>query len=302
MSPRACAGNARERVTRACERCRIKKAKCDGDMPCSRCCGDDEVCRFSLRKRHVLRGAVHKQTDQILHDNESYKAAVLELYKRVISGRRLEDSVHDVQVNTNITAILNRVGVLGQDKDAACIVHASRGILKSEAKSLSSLSRPIQPAITPNPNRSGQPPPLTRSASSTPQATSIGRTSTYRSSGSASATATKPKPPASFEPSARLLENNDDTAQSSKYPPLSSPWPPPTCGPPISDYNLIDAPTTSVWVISDPGQGGSERGPPTPMVMGGPHHPYYAVPPWPQDLQGREYPPQWEWPFPFPSS
>ncbi|OCT48848.1 hypothetical protein CLCR_05060 [Cladophialophora carrionii] len=302
MSLRRCAGNARERVTRACERCRIKKAKCDGDMPCSRCCGDDEVCRFSLRKRHVLRGAVHKQTDQILHDNQSYKAGVLELYKRVISGRGLEDSVHDVQVNTNITTILNRVGVLGQDKGAACIAYASRRILKSEPESLPTLNRPIQPAIAPNPNRSMQPPPLPRSANSIHQATFSGRTSTYRSSGSVSATATKPKPPASFEPPARLLEANDGKAQSSMYPPPSSPWSPPTRGPLISDYNLSDAPTTSVWVSSDSGQGGSERGPPTPMVTGGPHYPYYAVPPWPQDLQGREYPPQWEWPFPFPSS
>ncbi|EXJ56698.1 hypothetical protein A1O7_07042 [Cladophialophora yegresii CBS 114405] len=283
-------------------------------MPCYRCCRDDDVCRFSLtRKRHVLRGAVHKQTDQILYDNESFKAGVVELYKRVISGRGLEDSVHDVQVNTNITTILDSVGVLGQDKDAASTAYVFPGILESRAESLPTLKRLIQPAITPDSNVSEEPSRLMPSANLFPQAASRSRTFTYHSPGSAAAM-TKPRPSASFEPTARLTNLNDGTAHTSIYPPPSSPWlrpacgppipdyMPPTCGPPITDlvYSMSDAPTTSGWVRPDSGGGGgSERGPPpAPMVTGSHHYPYYTATLWPQDFQGQEYPPQWEWPFP----
>ncbi|KAK9321323.1 hypothetical protein V1517DRAFT_175550 [Lipomyces orientalis] len=41
----------RERVGRACDACRIKKSKCDGSKPCSRCVSDDKVCVFRDRKR-----------------------------------------------------------------------------------------------------------------------------------------------------------------------------------------------------------------------------------------------------------
>jgi hypothetical protein len=75
-----------------------------------------------------------------LHDNESYKAAVVELYKRVISNRGLEDSVRDVEVNADITTILDRVGVLNRDSQAATFSGASPTITKSGAALPSTLT------------------------------------------------------------------------------------------------------------------------------------------------------------------
>lgn len=44
-------GNTRKRVGKACDRCRLKKSKCDGLLPCQRCQADDQICVFSERKR-----------------------------------------------------------------------------------------------------------------------------------------------------------------------------------------------------------------------------------------------------------
>ncbi|KAL3478579.1 hypothetical protein BJX99DRAFT_256475 [Aspergillus californicus] len=41
----------RKRVCKACDRCRLKKSKCDGANPCSRCRADNSICIFRLRKR-----------------------------------------------------------------------------------------------------------------------------------------------------------------------------------------------------------------------------------------------------------
>ena len=43
--------NARKRVCKACDRCRMKKSKCDGSKPCNRCQTDDSVCRYGDRKK-----------------------------------------------------------------------------------------------------------------------------------------------------------------------------------------------------------------------------------------------------------
>ncbi|KAG7192816.1 Fluconazole resistance protein 1 [Scheffersomyces spartinae] len=40
-----------ERVVRACDSCRIKKTKCNGLKPCSRCIQDNKICVFSEKKK-----------------------------------------------------------------------------------------------------------------------------------------------------------------------------------------------------------------------------------------------------------
>ncbi|CAH0047138.1 unnamed protein product [Clonostachys solani] len=45
------AGRRGKRVWKACERCRMKKTKCDGEFPCQRCNDDGLICTASVRKR-----------------------------------------------------------------------------------------------------------------------------------------------------------------------------------------------------------------------------------------------------------
>ncbi|EEA19684.1 Fluconazole resistance protein 1 [Talaromyces marneffei ATCC 18224] len=43
--------NVRKRVCKACDRCRLKKSKCDGASPCGRCRADNAICVFGERKK-----------------------------------------------------------------------------------------------------------------------------------------------------------------------------------------------------------------------------------------------------------
>lgn len=47
--------DGRKRVAKACDRCRLKKIKCDGKIPCTRCQAENTVCRFGERKKSVER-------------------------------------------------------------------------------------------------------------------------------------------------------------------------------------------------------------------------------------------------------
>ncbi|KAL7958755.1 hypothetical protein V8C34DRAFT_282177 [Trichoderma compactum] len=43
----------RTRVSKACERCRLKKIKCDGGLPCQKCKNNGHVCTPGIRKRTI---------------------------------------------------------------------------------------------------------------------------------------------------------------------------------------------------------------------------------------------------------
>lgn len=52
LSPHSGSGMDRhKRVWKACERCRMKKTKCDGEFPCKRCKDDGLVCTAGTRKK-----------------------------------------------------------------------------------------------------------------------------------------------------------------------------------------------------------------------------------------------------------
>ncbi|PKK53321.1 hypothetical protein CI102_3360 [Trichoderma harzianum] len=51
--PRTSRDVRRTRVSKACERCRLKKIKCDGDLPCQKCKNNGHVCTPGIRKRTI---------------------------------------------------------------------------------------------------------------------------------------------------------------------------------------------------------------------------------------------------------
>jgi hypothetical protein len=51
LSPHSSAADRHKRVWKACERCRMKKTKCDGEFPCKRCKDDGLVCTAGTRKK-----------------------------------------------------------------------------------------------------------------------------------------------------------------------------------------------------------------------------------------------------------
>ncbi|EXJ79784.1 hypothetical protein A1O3_08068 [Capronia epimyces CBS 606.96] len=46
---------SRVRIGRACDRCKLKKSKCDGNTPCSSCVVSDSTCEYSVRRRREAR-------------------------------------------------------------------------------------------------------------------------------------------------------------------------------------------------------------------------------------------------------
>ncbi|KAL2401340.1 hypothetical protein ABEF93_005176 [Exophiala dermatitidis] len=46
---------SRVRIGRACDRCKLKKSKCDGNTPCSSCVASDSPCEYSVRRRREAR-------------------------------------------------------------------------------------------------------------------------------------------------------------------------------------------------------------------------------------------------------
>ncbi|KAF9883972.1 hypothetical protein FE257_002413 [Aspergillus nanangensis] len=64
---------SRKRSIRACDRCKLKKAKCDGDNPCHRCNSDMSPCVFGKKtqsKRVYAKGYVdllERQHERLIH-------------------------------------------------------------------------------------------------------------------------------------------------------------------------------------------------------------------------------------------
>ncbi|QEO22216.1 hypothetical_protein [Candidozyma auris] len=42
----------KKRIGKACDSCRIKKTKCDGRKPCSRCIADNRICSFTDKRKN----------------------------------------------------------------------------------------------------------------------------------------------------------------------------------------------------------------------------------------------------------
>ncbi|TVY36201.1 Fluconazole resistance protein, partial [Lachnellula subtilissima] len=81
------------RVRKACERCRIKKTKCDGDLPCKRCKLDGLVCIAGRRKKGEHKefppknSLVSNRYAEVLEDTQHILISTIhKLYSRVRNG------------------------------------------------------------------------------------------------------------------------------------------------------------------------------------------------------------------------
>ncbi|KAL1584803.1 hypothetical protein WHR41_06556 [Cladosporium halotolerans] len=73
----------RKRVRKACDRCRLKKGKCDGAYPCSRCKVDNVVCFFSEGKRMSNRSHPKGYAEMLERQQAQLVAAIQEMYSRM---------------------------------------------------------------------------------------------------------------------------------------------------------------------------------------------------------------------------
>lgn len=110
-------GSIRKRVCKACDRCRLKKSKCDGSSPCSRCKSDNAICVFGERKKSHDKIYPKGYVEMLENQQSQLVAGLQELYKRVQNGQGwtgspLKETSHGGPLTHDI---LERLGALKQE-------------------------------------------------------------------------------------------------------------------------------------------------------------------------------------------
>ncbi|KAL9018252.1 MAG: hypothetical protein Q9185_004418 [Variospora sp. 1 TL-2023] len=107
----------RHRVTKACQRCRLKKCKCDGRTPCSRCRSDDAICSYA-RHQHFDKILYRKGYVQMLERQQAQlTAGVQTLYALVQRGQPMPPAASEINSlgQPLVHKVLQRLGVLSGD-------------------------------------------------------------------------------------------------------------------------------------------------------------------------------------------
>ncbi|KAF2086254.1 hypothetical protein K490DRAFT_66802 [Saccharata proteae CBS 121410] len=111
----------RKRVCKACDRCRLKKSKCDGSSPCSRCKADNAICVFGERKKSHDKVYPKGYVEMLEQQQTQLVSGLRELYRILQSGEGWPGSpLQDQQGGHPLTHdILERLGLLHPTGDAA---------------------------------------------------------------------------------------------------------------------------------------------------------------------------------------
>ncbi|KAE8149492.1 hypothetical protein BDV25DRAFT_140749 [Aspergillus avenaceus] len=77
----------RKRVCKACDRCRLKKCKCDGDSPCSRCREHGLTCHYGERRRVHDKVYPRGYVEMLEQQQQWLVDSLRKLYQRVNEGQ-----------------------------------------------------------------------------------------------------------------------------------------------------------------------------------------------------------------------
>ncbi|KAI9830199.1 MAG: hypothetical protein M1826_005001 [Phylliscum demangeonii] len=123
-------GTLRKRVGKACDRCRLKKSKCDGGHPCGRCRLDNAICFFGERKRSQDKVYPKGYVEMLEQQQGQLVDGLQELYRRALAGEAwdggpLRDGASFGRPLTH--DILGRLGVLKPDRRGSADVFEEDG-------------------------------------------------------------------------------------------------------------------------------------------------------------------------------
>lgn len=91
----------RKRVCKACDRCRLKKSKCDGSSPCSRCKADNAICVFGyvIRSTNNIESLLTVHSERKRSQDKIYPKGYVEMLEQqqsqLVSG--LKEMYHRLQ-------------------------------------------------------------------------------------------------------------------------------------------------------------------------------------------------------------
>ncbi|KAL2871955.1 Zn(II)2Cys6 transcription factor domain-containing protein [Aspergillus lucknowensis] len=109
----------RKHVLKACDRCRVKKAKCDGKQPCHRCSSYNHPCLFRERKATQAKVYSRGFVEMLESHHSLVVKALQKLYKLCMSkeGFPGEPLVEASDGYPLTHAILDRLGLIKQAED-----------------------------------------------------------------------------------------------------------------------------------------------------------------------------------------
>ncbi|KFY41268.1 hypothetical protein V494_03089 [Pseudogymnoascus sp. VKM F-4513 (FW-928)] len=110
-----------KRVWKACERCRMKKTKCDGESPCKRCRDDGLVCTAGHRKKAEFKQLPRGYAEVLENTQYALIATVHKLYAMVLAGEQwtLEPPVVNARGQPVIHDIAAKLGCIRADPSSS---------------------------------------------------------------------------------------------------------------------------------------------------------------------------------------
>lgn len=114
--PPAVKDESRRRVTRACDSCRVRKTKCDGDKPCMKCANENQVCTYTQCKKPTGR-VFSPEYVELLESKVKLLSSSLAILAEVVSeGKDLSHLAQDP--DTPINELVDKLQAMGTKQKA----------------------------------------------------------------------------------------------------------------------------------------------------------------------------------------
>ncbi|KAJ3467235.1 hypothetical protein MRS44_004799 [Fusarium solani] len=132
-----------KRVWKACERCRMKKTKCDGEFPCKRCKDDGLVCTAGVRKKMEYKQLPRGYAEVLENTQFALIATVHKLYSMVRNNQPWE--LGEPELNDRgqpvIHNIAQKLGCIRPNSDIDLPVHS---VFPEDEAGMAELARQLE--------------------------------------------------------------------------------------------------------------------------------------------------------------
>ncbi|KAM7213079.1 hypothetical protein V8F06_011554 [Rhypophila decipiens] len=142
-SSHSAADGRHKRVWKACERCRMKKTKCDGEFPCKRCKDDGLVCTAGTRKKTEYKQLPKGYAEVLENTQFALIATVHKLYAMVRNQQQWD--LGEPELNDRgqpvIHNIASKLGCIRPNSEMDLPVHS---IFPEDEAGLAELARQLE--------------------------------------------------------------------------------------------------------------------------------------------------------------
>ncbi|KAM0561154.1 hypothetical protein ACHAPJ_003658 [Fusarium lateritium] len=132
-----------KRVWKACERCRMKKTKCDGEFPCKRCKDDGLVCTAGVRKKMEYKQLPRGYAEVLENTQFALIATVHKLYSMVRNNQSWD--LGEPELNDRgqpvIHNIAQKLGCIRPNSDIDLPVHS---VFPEDEAGMAELARQLE--------------------------------------------------------------------------------------------------------------------------------------------------------------